>query len=485
MRPRTLLILAVVVGALLALIYLAEDKVASTDERAAAAKRLLDAKPEEIVALELEWQGSQVRFQRSLAAPAGASAAGGGPPAGPAAEVGMWRIVEPFVAAADREAVDRLLTTLAGLEVVRELDGAARADVGLEPPRGAVRWTSAQSDGRLEIGGAVPATRDVVVATTGRRAPVVTGDSWVADVSRPAGEWRGREVVAASRDRIERVTISGPTGPPVVLGQSGETLRLESPVADLVDRDLADRLLGDLAGLRMESFLDPPLSAAAEKSLGEPAGVIEVTIRGEPEPLRIEVGGATESGQRTWRAGGQAFESASPLAAMLARPVGEWRSRAWTRFENWRIEKARIEEAAGAFELLRLDGEWLRDGKKIPFTATSDLLHALTTARAARIVEAAAPDSAVELAVTLSDADGNEERLTLFAAADPAAPERVARTAGRELTLLLPRQRVEELRDKIAAVRAAGEEEPAVEQVAPVDPVPAAEEAENASSSTP
>ena len=58
MRPKTLLVLAVVVGALLALIYFAEDKVASTDERAAAAKRLVGAKADEIVALEIEWQGS-------------------------------------------------------------------------------------------------------------------------------------------------------------------------------------------------------------------------------------------------------------------------------------------------------------------------------------------------------------------------------------------------------------------------------------------
>ncbi len=458
MRPRTLLILAAVVGALLALAYLAEDKVASTDERAAAAKRLVDAKPEAVVELDLEWQGNRMRLERTapppIAPPAGSPADSS---AGAAAESGGWRIVEPFARAADGEAVDRLLATLAGLEVVRELDGVARADVGLEPPRGSMSWKTAKAQGRLEIGGAVPATQDVVVATTGRRSPVVTGDSLIADLSRPAGEWRSREVVTAPRDRIERVAISGSiAGAPIVLGKSGETLRLESPVADLSDRDLADRLLGDLAGLRMESFLDPPLSAAAEKALDEPAGIIEVTIRGEPEPLRIEVGGATESGSRVWRAGGQAFESGSPLAATLARPAGEWRSRNWTRFENWRIEKARIEDAAGTIELLRQDGKWLRDGQEVPFTAASDLLQALTAAKASWLVEGVAPAGPVQLTVTLADADGNEERLTLFAPGDPAATEWTARTAGRELSLLLPRDLVEDLERKIAAVRAAG-----------------------------
>ena len=175
--------------------------------------------------------------------------------------------------------------------------------------------------------------------------------------------------------------------------ESGETLRLESPVADQVDRDLAERLLSDLSSLRMETFLDPPLAPEMEKALAEPAGFVELTIAGESAPLRIEVGGATSSGKRVWRAGDQVFESTSVLAEVVTRPAGEWRSRNWTRFENWRIEKARVEEAAGTFELVRSDGEWLRDGKKIPFTAASDFLAALTAVKAESLVEEAKPES--------------------------------------------------------------------------------------------
>ena len=66
MRPRTLVIRATMVGALLALIYFAEDKVASTDERAAAAKRLVDLEADEVVTLEIAWQGNRVRFERAF-----------------------------------------------------------------------------------------------------------------------------------------------------------------------------------------------------------------------------------------------------------------------------------------------------------------------------------------------------------------------------------------------------------------------------------
>ncbi len=466
MRPRTLLVLAVVVGALLALIYFAEDKVASTDERAAAAKRLVDAKPDEIVTLDIDWQGSRVRFERDAPAKPESAPQDAG---APIAAARPWRIVEPFARPADDAAVARLLASLSALEAARDLDGAVPADVGLAPPRGTVTWKTATGEGRLEVGGAVPASHDVVVAASGRRSPAVTSDSFVADLSRPAGEWRSREVVTATRERIERVKISQAAaageGTPLVLVRSGETLALESPVADRTDRDLADRLLSDLAALRIETFLDPPYPAEVTQALAAQAGSLELTIAGESAPLRLEVGGETAGGKRVWRAAGQIFESASALAAVLTRPAAEWRSRNWTRFENWRIEKARVEEPAGAFELARSEGEWLRDGRKIPFTAASDLLAALTSAKAERLVEGAAagsPPVAPRLTVTLADADGNEEILTLAAVPDSVA-EVPARTGGRDVTLLLPRALVDELEKKIAAVRAA---EPLAEPVA-------------------
>ena len=70
----------------------------------------------------------------------------------------------------------------------------------------------------------------------------------------------------------------------------------------------------------------------------------------------------------------------------------------------------------------------------------------------------AAPAAATvppRLTVTLSDADGNEEILTLPAGGETAASEVAARTGGRDLTLLLPRALVNELEAKIAAARTA------------------------------
>ena len=462
MRPRTLLFLAAVVGALLGLIFFAEDRVASTDERAATSKKLVNVKPEELVALEIEWQGSRVRFERAaIVQPKKDGAADGAAlvPELPEAEPARpWRIVEPFAYLADGAAVDRLVSELASLAVERDVEGAVRKDLGLEPPRGSVSFKTPTAEGRVEIGGSVPASHAVVVAASGRSLPAVTADDFLEDLARPPGEWRSREVVTVQAAAIDRVTITPVAGEALVFTRSGETLRLESPVADLADRELADGLIADLRGLRMETFLDPPLAGEIERALAEStsAGVIELTIAGRPETMRIEIGGERTPGKRVWRAGSQVFESASKLSLVVARPALEWRSRNWTRFENWRIEKVRVEEAAGAFELVRSDGEWLRDGKKIPFTAASDLLYALTAAKADVLVESPAPEAAgtprPTLTLTLSDADGNEEMLTLH----PGSPQGVpARTRGRGVTLMLAPGLVDDLDAKISAVRAA------------------------------
>ena len=85
-------------------------------------------------------------------------------------------------------------------------------------------------------------------------------------------------------------------------------------------------------------------------------------------------------------------------------------------------------------------------------------------AQSERLVERptgeATPSPPPRLAVTLSDAHGNEELLTLYASRDPAAAVVPARTRGREVEILLPRDLVTELEKKVSAVRAAAPSPP-------------------------
>ena len=266
-RPRTLLILAVVVGALLALIYFAEDKVASTDERAAAAKRLVSVKADEIVALEIEWQGSRVRFERAAGSRVDSRAGKAAPPAG--RHEALARRGPGGSSRRSRSAPTTPPSTAWSVSSPgsrrRATSKARRAGCRSRAAARTVIWKTATAEGRLEIGGAVPATHDVVVAASGRRALAVTADGFDRRALPP-----GRRV-AEPRSRggdprpIERVTLSAGRGAGRRPGQSGESLRLESPVPTSSTATSPTACSPTSPRLRMETFLDPPLAAGGRE----------------------------------------------------------------------------------------------------------------------------------------------------------------------------------------------------------------------------
>lgn len=452
MRPKTLLVLALVVGGLAAFIAFYERDLPSSEERREREGKAVPVDAEELTEVAIDWGGETVRFTRE---PKPATTPDAAPFGAPARD---WRIVEPIDNRADRGAVDRLAGDLAGLKIERTLEGVARADVGLEPARGTIRWKTPKAEGTLEIGGKVPASANVVVASSGRPGLLVVPGHFVEQLAKAPGEWRAREVLAATRDQIRSVTLAPAGGERVVLVERGTAFGLEAPFSDVADRGLVDPLLSDLIALKVASFVDPPQSPEAESALATGPGRIELGLEGQDAPFVLEVGAEAEAGgERYLRAGSTAFRARTNLVEALERGADAWRSKNWTSFDSFRIESLKIADATATTELVRSSGDWLRDGTKIGYAVAGDLLYAITSAKADRVVsgaEAAAyPVESPALTVTVADGNGAEEVLTLHGAAPDGSV--AARASGREVVLLLPAAKVAEVREKLAAVRAA------------------------------
>ncbi len=452
MKPKTLLVLAVVVGALAAYIAFYERDLPSSEERREQAGRALPYAAADLTELAIEWEGRTVRFEREPKPPEQEGEAPFGAPAP------GWRIVEPIENRADGGAVDRLAGDLAGLKIERTLDGAGRADVGLEPPRGRVRWKTATAEGTLEIGGKVPASSNVVVAASNHGGLLVVPGWFLEQLEKAPGEWRAREVVDATRDQIQRITLEPVAGERVVLVERGNGFGVEAPFSDFADRGLVDPLLSDLVALKVGTFVDPPLPEEAQVALANGLGRIELGIEGRDAPLVLELGAEAEpGGERYFRAAATVFRARTNLAESLGRNADSWRSSNWTSFDSFRIESIRLADGAATTELVRSSGDWLRDGTKIAYPVAGDLLYAMTSAKAVRIVggvaAAAYPVEPPTLTITLADGNGAEEVLTLHAVADDGAT--AARVSGRDIVLLLPAAKVAEVREKLEAVRKA------------------------------
>jgi hypothetical protein len=394
--------------------------------------------------------------------------------------LGEWRIAQPISARADAAAVDRLLDSLANLEKSRTLDQVVPADVGLDKPRAVVALTFSGKPGEtvVDVGAAVPTGGQTIVAIAGRPQAYVVGDSLMADVNKKAGDWRDRQMFHGDRDAVERLAWTVGGGPRVVLARRGDRFWLESPIVDRADRDQVEKLLTDLVGLTAESFVEAPPSSPPP-----PHSVLEAVVAGQAQAFRVELGAshpahpahpaniapaqpgeAPEEAAGTLtsaRVGATAFETRSSLAETLARPPAEWRSPLLSGLEVHQVDAVVVRDAQGALQLTRSGTDWKRGAATISYLPVSDLLFAVTEAKADRLLTpaeaGAAGAGAGQPAATfeLKGGQAGSETITLYPPLAGATHGVPARVSGRDTVLLLPEPKLKEIRDRVDAVRAA------------------------------
>jgi hypothetical protein len=356
------------------------------------------------------------------------------------------------------------LSSLTGLEKKRTLDDVDRAAVGLDEPE--IEVTLLTADGgelKLEVGPEVPASSDRIVAAG--EVYQVAG-SFVASLTKQPGEWRDKELFTATRGDVDRVTLAAGDSK-VLLARRGDDFWIESPLTDRADGRLTDDLLTDVTGLRVATFLDEAPLDPEVIGLEPPRRVVEVVLKDEEEPFRLELGApvGVEDAEdesagdvRTYgRAEGQLFEIESSLGEAFGRPPQAWRSRQWTALEVFKIESASIHGGDGDLELTRDKADWKRGEDRIDYSTASDLLYALTDAAAEEVVDRADAESRghrldePSLSIRLTTKEGEDE-LRLYPEVDGFA---AATAEGREAVLLLPTETVSGIHEKIDAVRTA------------------------------
>ncbi len=444
MRPRTLLVLFVVVAGLAAFIWFYERDLPSSDERRQQANQVLSLEADDVRAVEISRGERRVRLERDGAA-------------GDAETAGGWRLVAPLASRADAAAVDGLIASLAGLEKSRTLEDVDAAAVGLERPRASIKLETGSGEVRLLVGGEVPASGDMIVGREGESvAFVVSADVW-SDLDKDAGEWRSRDVFHGSRREIERLRLTR-GALDVVLARRDGRFWLESPRADLADEDRVNALLGKIEALRVDRFVEPDERAPGELGLEPPAAVVEIQ-RADGGSFRLDLGDpvADEEGKRYCRAEGQVFVATRPLGDALERPAEEWQSQTWTPFEAYQIDSVAVESDGGEVVFERQGGDWKRGEDTVPYNAMNDLLYAISGAAAERLLS---PDEAASLGVererprlTLRLSSGDEtETLQLFAAVEGGRP---GSASGREYLLLFPEATLSDLEIKLEEARSA------------------------------
>jgi hypothetical protein len=468
MKPRTLLVLLVVVLGLGSYIWFYDREQPSSEERAELAKKAIPLKKDEVTAVALQSDAGTVRLEKvSLPAPKKKEKEEGKDEL--TANPDEWRIVEPLKARADASLVDGLLDALAALDTVRKLDDVNPKEVGLDRPRATVRVKTGDGEKVLKIGAEIPTSGTTIAALEGGKgatAAMVVSDSVLTEIRRKPGDWRDRQMYRGDRDHVQRITlVSG--SQQVILAKQGDSFRIESPFKDRADRDKIDDLFAELSGLTAERFLDggePVQSRTMVEVVSDEAPPFRIELGSEvetPAPSPEEAGENPAAAAKTWqaRSGGQQFEVRTRLAEAAARPAAEWRALSLSSLETFEVESATVQDAQGTLALTRAEPDWKRGKETISYLPVSDLLFSLVGARADRLLT---PDEAVAvgitpngkpvMTVTLGSKSKGQETLKLY---PPVAAGTPATATDRDLILLLPPGTLGEIQGKLAEVRKA------------------------------
>lgn len=450
MKPRSLLILFLVVVALGAFIFFYERKLPSSDERAQQAKEVFPGlKQDEVTAIEIQ-QGKQVvKLRRGEKAKGALGEAGQ-----------SWELTEPLAARADESVVSTLLSTITDMRKDRTLKTATAKDVGLDKPRAVLTVTTKSGSQHLIIGGAVPAGSEMVVAR-GKEPPYfVVSDALWSEVNKKPDAWRSKKVFFATHEDVSQINLTH-DGKEVSLTRRGDQFWLNSPIEDRADHGKVEALLGAITGLRVKRFLDsaPP---GAELGVATPAAAeIELVLNKKEKPFRLEWGAAAKDDAKAHYAkvGDQVFETEADLSKELQRAPEQWRALALSPWESWRIDKLTAVEGGRKLELTQKDGEWYRGKDKLSYTPVSDLLAAITAPKAEKLMSAGqvvklgANLNAPAARFALEDSNGKKLTLTFY---KPVSREKglvPARSSDRETVLLLPANTLGTVEGKLQAVR--------------------------------
>lgn len=485
MKPRTLLVLTAIVAALAAFVWFYERKLPTSDEAKAEENKVLaGTKADAVREVSIVRGGTTVRIVREGKPPAeeekkeGADDENAMP-----TSTSDWRLTSPLQARADRSAVEGLLSSVLGLEKARTLEKVDRKEYGLEPPAALVTVVTADGKRTLEVGRELPGTDQRAVAVAGEPAVHAVSGSFWSDLTKAPGDWRSRELFAGTRDDVERVSLQS-GGNRIVLARRGDEPWLEAPIADRADRERFDELVDALTSLNATEFVDHPPAPAAQLGLEPPQTVVDVVRKGQAKPFRLELGAAKaepavaaptpeptpsdasanppKSSTRYARADGQLVTiNASALDESVTRPPQDWRSRGWTTFAVYDVDKVEVKDGHGALTLTRDEGDWKRGKAKIFYGTVSDFLAAVSDAKAENLLEPAAAAGLASgppaLTITLTGSGGKSQTLTLWPGRveGPAGPGAPARSSGRDAVLMMPAGLPADLAEKLAAIRKA------------------------------
>jgi hypothetical protein len=447
MSTKKLLVLTAVFLALLAFVVFFERKQPTSDERAKAAKRLVDFKADDVASLTLERPDlPKVELVRK--------------------DKGRWTVTNAPASPADGFAADALVSDLGRLEVVGETrTGFDPKEFGLDAPKAKVTVAFLDKSTKvIAFGAAIPGT-DAVAAAAGPLFGAVKFAP-LAGLTKPVDEYRSKQLFDVAVQDITRVSVSrGPntvvvSRPAAAPGGVPGAWRLEKPVADLASESFVDRLLGDLAGARIFEYPSLPEADLPRVGLAPPVATVALE-KGTEKVATIAFGAQKAEG-----AGGRMYAKEGGLVLVIDDRVREDLDKELSAYRESRVAPVdtftlrRVSFSADDLHAGadKVDGQWRSSGRSVTALHAEGLAAVLGRAEGRGFVPAkagkAAPEKALATVELAGEAEGTARTATFYPAPAGSAPGLVAvQVTGRPERLLVEKTVLDEIRREAAALR--------------------------------
>ena len=378
MSSRKLLVLTGVVALLFAFIFFFERKMPTTSELAEKGELYWDLPEDRVEKVVLEHGSDTVDLVK-----AGES----------------WQLARPDAYPADASAASDLAAQLADLKKPggESLEGAKPEDYGLAKPAAKVTfvWTEPSAPEKkrsrtLEFGIDIPGTDLTAARLTGTPEILLVPASLAAAVRKGADDFRSKDVFGVSAADLTRVEVARGRGR-LVLARKGGIWWIEEPISDLADREVADRLAGDLASLRVTEFL--PKSAASDLSaLGLVPPTFRVTLTDAKGAKSVlDIGSTRSDGNAVYASRlGQVFTVGNTIVEDLTKEVTALRDRRLVRFERGDVTGIDTAVGSARHAFVRKQAGWTVDGRTLLAGTADDLMTAILDVESKSILDDAA-----------------------------------------------------------------------------------------------
>jgi hypothetical protein len=406
MSSRKLLILTGVVVALFAFIFFIERKLPTTSEREQKGDLYWDLPEDQVDSIVLERGAETVEFART-----GDS----------------WRLRKPEAYAADSFAVSDLATALADLkkpptgEATTEGNGEA---YGLAKPsaKATFAWKDPKKEGKkqsrtLEFGLDIPGTDLSAARVAGSTEILFVPASLAASVRKPVDDFKSKDVFGGSSSDVAAIDVVRGRGR-FTLAKKNGVWWLEQPIADLADRDAADRLANDIAALRVTEFV-PRAQSADLAALGLSPPIYRVTLTDSKSAKRsLDLGSTRSDGNDVYAAHeGQVFTLSNSLLDDLSKEAVAFRDKRLVRFERSDVQGITAAADGKRRVFARQQAGWSADGRPVLASATDDLMTAILDAESTSFLDDASVGALAarrpELEIEVRMAAGPPWRVTL------------------------------------------------------------------------